>query len=41
MAYLQGVYPIVKKEILARHIIDLTVSAPEMASMAQPGQLAH
>ena len=41
MAYLQGVYPIVKKEILARHIIDLTVSAPEMAAMAQPGQFAH
>lgn len=41
MAYLQGVYPIVKKELPARHIIDLTVSAPEMAAIARPGQFAH
>lgn len=39
--YLQGRFPIVQKDNLARNCYSLWVCCPEMAAAAQPGQFAH
>lgn len=41
MAYLQGVYPILKKRQLSTGVFDLVVSCPEIAKQAQAGQFVH
>ena len=41
MAYLQGCYPLVGKEQLAAGVYSYTVSCPEIASQAKPGQFVH
>ena len=41
MAYIQGSYPILKKQELQKGIFDCTVSCPEIASQAQAGQFVH
>ncbi len=41
MAYLQGSCPIVKKRQLTPTIFDFTLSCPQMAQQAQPGQFLH
>ena len=39
MAYTQSLYPIVRKQNLARGVYDYTVHCPEMAAEAVPGQI--
>lgn len=39
--YKQGNYPIVAKRAIARGVFDVTVSCPEVAELAQPGQFAQ
>ena len=41
MAYTQSLYPIVRKQNLARGVYDYTVHCPEMAAEAVPGQFVH
>lgn len=41
MKYLQGNYPIVRKQALARDVYSLTADCPEIAQLAQPGQFVH
>ena len=41
MAYTQSLYPILRKQNLARGIYDYTVHCPEIASEAVPGQFVH
>ena len=41
MKYLQGNYPIIQKQALAKDVYSLTVHCPEIAQLAQPGQFVH
>ena len=41
MAYIQDVFPIVQKKNLAKNIFDLTISCPQIATEAVPGQFVH
>ena len=41
MAYTQGLYPIIRKKNLAKNVFDFTISCPEVAAQAQPGQFVH
>ncbi len=41
MKYLQGNYPIVHKQALAKDVYSLTVLCPEIAEIACPGQFVH
>ncbi len=39
--YTQGKYPIIKKTAIAKGVFDITISCPEIAQNAQPGQFAQ
>ena len=39
--YKQGKYPIIAKRAIARGVFDVTVSCPDAAELAQPGQFAQ
>ncbi len=39
--YTQGKYPIIKKTAIAKRVFDITISCPEIAQNAQPGQFAQ
>lgn len=39
--YTQGKYPIIKKTAIAKGIFDITISCPEIAQNAEPGQFAQ
>ncbi len=41
MKYTQGKYIITEKQAIAREIYSLTISCPEVAAAAQPGQFVH
>ena len=41
MAYIQSVYPIVRKKNLAKNVYDFTISCPPIAAEAVPGQFVH
>lgn len=41
MDYLQGCFPITKKENLARDIYSFSVRCPDLARQAEPGQFVH
>lgn len=41
MNYMQGVYPVIKKQNLAKNCYDFTILCPEIADIAQAGQFAH
>lgn len=41
MDYRQGLYPIIKKENIAKNCYDFTVRCPEIAAIATAGQFAH
>jgi dihydroorotate dehydrogenase electron transfer subunit len=41
MAYTQGLYPIISKKNLAKNVFDFTISCPEIAAEAVPGQFVH
>ncbi len=41
MAYIQNVYPIIRKKNLAKNVYDFTIACPQIASEAQPGQFVH
>ena len=40
-AYTQGLFPLVKKENLAKDVYSFTVLAPNIARAAEPGQFVH
>ena len=41
MKYLQGNYPVIQKQALAKDVYSLTVLCPEIAVLACPGQFVH
>lgn len=41
MGYLQGSFPILKKNAIAQDIFSFTLHCPEVAAQAQPGQFVH
>lgn len=41
MKYLQGKFPILKKQALAKEVYSFWISCPEIAKIAQPGQFVH
>ncbi len=41
MTYKQGLYPIIKKEAIAKGIFDYTLHCPEVADLAEAGQFVH
>lgn len=41
MNYIQGTYPVIKKQNLAKNCYDFTIHCPEIANKAEPGQFAH
>ncbi len=41
MKYLQGEYPIIHKQALAKDVYSLTMLCPEIAAIACPGQFVH
>lgn len=41
MKYLQGSYPIMQKQAIARDVYSMTVLCPEVAEIASPGQFVH
>ncbi len=41
MKYMQGNYPILKKTAIAKDIFSFTLSCPDVAAQAQPGQFVH
>lgn len=41
MKYLQGKYPVINKQALARDVYSILISCPEVAELAQAGQFVH
>ena len=41
MNYLQGKFPILQKQALARDVYSMTIHCPEIAELAVPGQFVH
>lgn len=41
MKYLQGKYPVISRQALARDIYSIVILCPEIAELAQPGQFVH
>ncbi len=41
MFYVQGNYPVIKKQCIAKNTFDFTVYCPEIAEKAQAGQFVH
>lgn len=41
MYYTQGLYPLIKKQCLAKNTFDFTVYCPDIAQKAQAGQFVH
>lgn len=39
--YIQGTYPVIRKENLARDIYDFTIDCPDIAEKSEPGQFVH